>query len=341
MGPEAVKIVIGIPTFNDSEFIDGSVENLVRTGFDDIVYLDDGSTDDTYDKLVAYKEKYPQIHIIQNKENSILTQGENKWKVVAEYCRTLNPDWIIIRATDQLLSADCFQDTKDALRKRLEFLWENPNNILVHFPVVHLWRSDYWYRVDGNWGYSANNHISASCWRNDVEWYYPEVKAGVHLGAHRPVIKDSITIEDTYSKKVSTKKRGKTITRTIRSDKKVIRINDSEVPEDFSIVVLHRGMSSHELLVRKLEQQIAYGNNDKIIKKEIHPIGNIKHFKKMAYSNGLKVADEKGLVLKKVNQCWYDYDTTSFEKPEIKSLFPILNKYNPRLAVNYNKYMGF
>ena len=116
-----IKVALGIPVYNDILFIDQSVDNALKSGFDYIVYLDDGSNDGTYEKLMSYAVEHKHIEVIRNEHNSILNNGPNRWMIVAEACRKYNPDWIMIRAADQTLS----YPLRKSLKKRLNYIYNN------------------------------------------------------------------------------------------------------------------------------------------------------------------------------------------------------------------------
>lgn len=49
---------------NEKNQVDGFVKNMIEVGIDEIIFLDGGSTDGTYERLLYWKNKYPFIHVL-------------------------------------------------------------------------------------------------------------------------------------------------------------------------------------------------------------------------------------------------------------------------------------
>ena len=276
-----MKIVLGIPVYNNVEFLKYTVDSMLSVGFDDIVYLDDGSTDGTSELLQSYSDKYENIHVIKNDSNSVLTQGVNRWKILAEHCKSFNPDWIIIRAADQVFSAM----TKALLRPRLEYLLNTGVNA-IGFPVAHFWRSRDWYRTDGEWGHSAEAHFP-----NHFEGKV--VKSNINVGP----------------------------------------LDNGVLP----IVVLHYGMSSHDLIDSKLDFQMKMSD---LVEVNGVPRTNVMpHPKSWNRYNGYKIAHEHGAILTMAPQEWFDAPINHEPKPRprINSMYETIAKYNKSMALEYRK----
>ena len=64
-------ISVAMTTYNGQRYIKEQLDSILNqsVSVDEIIVCDDGSTDQTIDILSSYKEKYPQIHYYQNKEN--------------------------------------------------------------------------------------------------------------------------------------------------------------------------------------------------------------------------------------------------------------------------------
>lgn len=306
-----MRIVVGIPVFNEMFFIDQSVSNAVFMGYDKVVYLDDGSTDGTYEKLLEYSNKYESVEVFSNDKNSILSKGTNRWKVLAEHCRQFDPDWIMVRAADQTFSVS----SKLLLRNRLEEIYLKKNAHMVSFPVVHFWRSPWWYRIDGYWGNSAKNHVSNSCWRNDCGWEFTGefTVSGMHRGVHHP--------------------------NNFKTKYGAIGINYNFHKYPFPISVLHYGMSSNELLEKKLDHQLNMSllskNNNFLI-----PANKMPHPSSWNNHNGYKIAYEKGMILEKAHSDWFDIPIPNVDKPKVVSMYNTIKKYNAARAKEYAKIYG-
>jgi glycosyltransferase involved in cell wall biosynthesis len=306
-----MKMVLGTPTYNESYFIDAHVKNAIEVGFDEIVYLDDGSTDDTYQKLLDYQVKYKHIHVFKTPSNSVLSNTMNRWKFIAYKCRELNPDWIMVRAADEIMSFPTTLSGGDLLRVRLNELMRSNVN-MVAFPVVHLWRSPWWYRSDGEWGYSALNAVSDSCWRNDSGWDFIDSYSGsgIHIGGHRP-----------------NKFRGNAL---IKAD-----INNNN---DFPfVVVLHYGMSGHTLLLEKLKYQWDVANAIGSRAVGVPSTYRMPHPRIWKQFNGYKIADEYELHFEKVDQRWFGIRVPDVPIPPIKSFYGLIKKYSSIMAEEYKE----
>jgi len=295
----SIKLAVGIPVYNDSVFIERSVQNCIDMGYDYVVYLDDGSTDDSFDRLVELTRGHSHIDILRRKENSVSSNSGNRWEIVAEQCRTVNPDWIMTRATDEVLS----HNAKGVLREKIDALNSFGVNMVV-FNYIHLWRSEWWYRVDSFWG----GHHTICMWKNDTGWKF-KFGSGIHLGAHRP---NSLEVKNI-----------------------VHNINGSDSKD---IVVVHYGMSSHDLLARKLDYQIS--TSLKIGKRAAGMSITIPHPSGWQHINGYKAAYEENVNLEKVNQKWFSEPIPDVPAPEIKSLYKVVNKHSVRIADEYAKIYG-
>lgn len=68
------KISIIIPCYNESENITDTVNNIDKyiksLGYDyEFIFVDDGSTDDTYDRILELSAKRHDIHVIRLSRN--------------------------------------------------------------------------------------------------------------------------------------------------------------------------------------------------------------------------------------------------------------------------------
>lgn len=89
------KISVIVPAYNASNYIEKCMDSLINQTLEDIeiIIIDDGSTDDTYEKLNNYKDK---VKIIKQK-NSGVANARNKGLSVAtgEYIAYVDSDdWI-------------------------------------------------------------------------------------------------------------------------------------------------------------------------------------------------------------------------------------------------------
>lgn len=72
------KISIIVPVYNVEEYLKKCIESLVNQSIveKEIIFVNDGSTDNSYSILEMYKKMYPEI-IILNKENGGLSSARN------------------------------------------------------------------------------------------------------------------------------------------------------------------------------------------------------------------------------------------------------------------------
>lgn len=89
------KVSVIVPAYNASNYIDKCINSLVAQTLKDIeiIVIDDGSTDDTYEKLSTYKD---QIKIIKQKNGGV-ANARNKGLSVAtgEYIAYVDSDdWV-------------------------------------------------------------------------------------------------------------------------------------------------------------------------------------------------------------------------------------------------------
>jgi hypothetical protein len=195
---------------------------------------------------------------------------------------------------------------------------ETKNNVIC-FPVVHLWRSPWWYRIDRDWGYASSNHVSNSCWRASIKWSYDSIsKAGMHLGHHLPAID--------------------------KSDYIAAPANDPSMRVDgiLPLVVLHYGMYSHELIARKLESQIIFADKS-VLRAGLPKVHDLPNAASWHNLNGYKIVYEKDIKFEKVHQLWHDFPVPIVPPPVVdhQSIYKTLLKYNKSAAEDYRKCYQF
>lgn len=91
---------IVVPSYNTSKYIDECLPTFIDDCIDqiEILMVDDGSTDDTYEKAAKYAERYPNSIRVIKKENgghgSVINTGINEAK--GKYFKVIDgDDWII------------------------------------------------------------------------------------------------------------------------------------------------------------------------------------------------------------------------------------------------------
>jgi hypothetical protein len=303
-----MRIVVGIPVYNDIDHVDRQIDNILKVGYDDVVILDDCSTDGTYERLQDLTKECNNIHIFKNDVNSVEGHTGNRWKQVTDICRDYSPDWVMVRAMDEIFCCSAYRDGDNLLRKNL-YVLQNEGANMISFSHVDLWRSEWWYRTDGYWGARVQNQPVNSMWKNDTGWVLLS-QSGIHLGAHKPSHFD-----------VPIHSRG------------------IDISNDRSIVILHYGMASPAYLAKTLDYQIStaksIGGRAAGMPSRVPP-PNIWHA-----CNGYKAAYEKDMVLVKVDQKWFDKPVPESEPPVVDdAVFKVLFKYDKKRAEEYKSFMN-
>lgn len=320
-----ITMSIGIPIYNELEkgHLHETINNAIAVGFDDIVILDDGSTDGTWAILKEYATMYPQIRVFRNKVNSVLNEGSNRWKFVVDKMAEKKPDWIVVRAADQIYSYKATVAGGDLFRKRLTELYHEGVG-RVSIPLAHLWRSRTWYRNDGEWGSHINTYRKTPIWRYHVNYSFEGRElTGAHLGWHHPTSfgfkKDNI---------------------------KPISASDPWLSD---LVILHLGHTTHSNKVLKFKWSVAAATANHVSGRSIGmpPPDRMPPVRHWLKHTGYKGFYEFNMELKKAPNVWFaeDIGTDIESKPPIaQSFYYTILEYNPKRAAEYKRlfeiYMG-
>ena len=120
MAAPSPLISVIVPAFNVSSWITEAVQSIQRQSISDfeIIIIDDGSSDDTYNKAVLLSKDDPRIHVHKNEKNLGITTSLNIALSLAsgEFIARMDADDIA---------------TPDRLEKQLLFLQDNPDYALV------------------------------------------------------------------------------------------------------------------------------------------------------------------------------------------------------------------
>lgn len=111
-----IKISSNTLVLNEVKYIDGLVRNLLDAQVDEILFLDGGSTDGTYELLLDYEKKYPdRIVVIRWKQpdNSMFKDAfrESVRRNVLKDAST--GDYVLIIDADERINLDFKQYIKD------------------------------------------------------------------------------------------------------------------------------------------------------------------------------------------------------------------------------------
>lgn len=314
-----MRIVLGITMRNEIMYgphVEWQLNDALEMDYDDIVVLDDGSIDGTWDILKEYESKNKRLHVFRNEKNSILDpDGLNRWMVLVGHMATFNPTWMNVRAADQVYS----KFYKKNIRNVLHYFLERGTHLIL-YPLVHLWRSESWYRDDNVWGKDLRNHNKRQVWRfNDAYSYKPKQKiALLHKGSHVPadlgfgceikISKANDYFEDAFI--------------------------DGE-DKYFPIMVLHYGHTTHEKKVAKFKLSMEQSGPK-------YSLGMPDSEKMPSPSrwlifNGYKGFHEFDIVLKPAPDLWFDDKYTVGPRPEIESFYDTILEYNKKVASEYRE----
>jgi glycosyltransferase involved in cell wall biosynthesis len=116
---ESLKVSVIIPTYNRSEYILDAIQSAVDQKYEsmEIIVVDDGSTDDTKDKLVSLIDRGVIRYVYQENEGRSAARNKGIALATGEYIAFLDSD-------------DLFEP--DKLVKQVEFFSMHPEVGLVH-----------------------------------------------------------------------------------------------------------------------------------------------------------------------------------------------------------------
>lgn len=125
------KLLVQLVTWNGSKYIPYLFESLRNQTYRDwkLVILDNGSSDDTVEKIKTEIENFPvEVTLIENKENKGFAGGHNQLN--AE-CRMQNAEYVLLLNQDMYLMSDC-------LEKMVKFMEEH-SDVAAVSPRLMRW----------------------------------------------------------------------------------------------------------------------------------------------------------------------------------------------------------
>lgn len=136
---EGKKIVAMMPVHNEADrFLEDVLSHLSRW-VDEIVVLDDASTDATPEICQGFEK----VDLIRNRENMFQENEarlrEKLWEQTVEH----DPDWILALDADELFT--------DRIMDEVDWYLHQQSYDAVSFRLFDLWKSQAQYRVDGQW----------------------------------------------------------------------------------------------------------------------------------------------------------------------------------------------
>ena len=139
---KALSVII--PAYNASEYIDECIQSTLGI-FDiledlEIIAVNDGSKDDTLQKLCRYAEKYPSTVIVVNKENGGHGSGINigRAKATGRYLKVLDADdYFVTDALKKLIQyiRRCEESNTfpDMIANPYKMFWKNGKEIVFDY----------------------------------------------------------------------------------------------------------------------------------------------------------------------------------------------------------------
>jgi len=308
-----MKIAVITPMYNEIGHVHNYFTNVLKDNiYDDIVILDDGSTDGTWEVLQTYSRKYNNVHVYRNEKNSIINHGLNRWMVLSELAAKFDPTWINARAADTIYS----YGAKDVFRNRLQRAVDEGVHLLC-LPWVNVWRSNTWYRCDGVWGNWAHTHAITSLWRfhKNFNWDEAHKIAGMHQGFVRPT---SLGFDTNIKLKLEA-------------------FNDiNKVP--WPVVILHYGMRYDELILDRFRKNMEEAEASYKIGRSfgMPPPSMMPPVVQWPVHNGYMAFFEFNAKLKRVLDIWFDAPIDYEESiPKLLDLYDVIKEYNSQRAEEF------
>lgn len=109
----SLRLSVVLPNYNHSEFLPKALDGIFFQGrpADEVIVVDDGSTDDSVEIIRSYAEKYPQLRLIENRENKGVMYSVNL------ALREATGDFIAFQSADDMLLPGFFAETMAILEK--------------------------------------------------------------------------------------------------------------------------------------------------------------------------------------------------------------------------------
>lgn len=131
----SVTISANVLVRNEIKHVDTFVRNMIDSCIDEVVFLDGGSSDGTYERLLEYKMKYPHLRVLhwEQPEGSEYKKGFNEVARRNLMIEASSMDWCLYIDIDERIPVD-FKSKLD--EKAMSSV------LLVALPRYHFWRND-------------------------------------------------------------------------------------------------------------------------------------------------------------------------------------------------------
>ena len=151
-------ISIVVPCYNVEKYIDKCLESLVNQTYKniEIIVVNDCSTDNTYNKLVEWKEKDERIKLINNEKNSGLSFSRNTG------IKNATGKYIGFIDSDDYVNSVFYEDLMNAIER------ENASLAICDVKVVYE---------------STNNEILSKCYNDDEFCLINVINSGLAASA--------------------------------------------------------------------------------------------------------------------------------------------------------------
>lgn len=106
-----MKVTVGIPVYNQENLVIKAIESIPKRDDIEILVIDDGSTDDTWIKLLDYRNTHPQLNLIllHNEEN------KNVGYTVNRIYDNATGEYIVLLGSDDYFYTDEFEKCLEML----------------------------------------------------------------------------------------------------------------------------------------------------------------------------------------------------------------------------------
>ncbi len=157
------KLTAGIRVKNGERFADECLRDLSEY-VDEIVVLDDGSTDRT----IEICRSFPKVTNVVQWKKDFFHEGIDR-NVVLALAKNTNPDWILLPDIDEVFVQRFKTDVWQ--------LMDREDVGMYAFLFRHFWRSRTHFRIDGKWGRESREFPIPRLVRNTPSLFYPVDKA--------------------------------------------------------------------------------------------------------------------------------------------------------------------
>lgn len=115
--------LISIPTFNRSDLLEPIVLSAMNQNYRnwDILFMDDGSSDDTPNVVQKLKEKFPKVHYGRMSQNSGVNATRNQ--IIETALKDFPESFLYFLDDDDLLYEQCLQDAADLINENPGYNW--------------------------------------------------------------------------------------------------------------------------------------------------------------------------------------------------------------------------